>query len=152
MTEKVLDFIGKRKENIEQKRRNFERIVFDNFLGAYSVIHKDGVITPVSMVDISHDGCLFQVPWDMKKETPFGQGTEITLRMYFAKRSYIPVIVHVKYHREAIGKDGLTYMQYGAQFDTSMPTFNALKSFIDFMYKYAEHSSTDHGDYKAYFI
>tara|TARA_R110002072_G_scaffold534_6_gene3881 strand:+ start:61132 stop:61590 length:459 start_codon:yes stop_codon:yes gene_type:complete len=151
MAEKVLDFIGKRKENIEQKRRAFERIVFKNFLGAYTVINQDGVIYPVELVDVSKEGCLFQVPWNVKKDSKIEHGTEVKMRLYFSKQSYIPCLVNVKYGNEFVGQDGLTYMQYGCEFDKSMPSFEALNSFIDFLYKFAEHSTIDKGDAKAFF-
>lgn len=152
MTEKVLDFIGKRKENIEKKRRNFERLLFQNFLGAYTVIQQGEAIYPVSLVDISHDGCLFQTPWDVQRDEKIASDTELTLRMYFTKGSYVPVVVTMKYGNEFIADDGQTYMQYGCEFDKSMPSFDAMRSFIDFMYKFAEHSAVDHGDYKAFFL
>ena len=43
-------------------------------------------------------------------------------------------------------------MQYGCEFDDSMPSFEAIGSFIDFMYKFAEHSTVDHGESKVFFI
>lgn len=152
MTDKVLDFNEKRKENIEQKRRNFERLLFNNFLGAYSVVDQGGSIYPVSLVDVSHDGCLFQVPWNASKDSMLEHDTEMTMRMYFTKGSFIPVMMEVKYGREFIDEDGQTYMQYGCEFDKSMPSFKAIESFIDFMYKYAEHSSIDKGSQKVYFL
>ena len=87
MTDKVLDFVGKRKETVEKKRRSFERLLFQNFLGAYSVIHEADSIYPVTLVDISNDGCLFQVPWDAKRNKKIDIETELTLRMYFTKKS-----------------------------------------------------------------
>ncbi|MCF8058771.1 MAG: PilZ domain-containing protein [Bacteriovoracaceae bacterium] len=152
MTDKVLDFLEKRKENIEQKRRQFERILFNNFLGAYTVVDQGGSIYPVNLVDVSREGCLFQVPWNVDRDTKIAQGTEITMRMYFTKNSFIPVVMNVKYDREFIDEDGLTYMQYGAEFDTSMPSFAAVETFIEFMYKFAEHSSFDKGSHKVYFL
>jgi len=152
MTDKVLDFIGKRKENIEQKRRQFERLLFNNFLGAYTVVDQGGTIYPVSLVDVSYDGCLFQVPWNPNKDSKIENELEMTMRMYFTKDSFIPVVMKVKYSREALDKDGLTYMQYGCEFDASMPSFQAVHSFIDFMYKFAEHSSIDKGSHKVFFI
>ena len=71
MTDKVLDFIEKRKENVEAKRRNFERILFQNVLGAYTELDQDGTVYPVELVDISKDGCLFQIPWNAKKDQRF---------------------------------------------------------------------------------
>ena len=151
MAEKVLDFVGKRKENIENKRRNFERILFQNFLGAYTVIKQDGVIYPVTMVDISYDGCLFQVPWDPKRDAKIDRDVELSMRMYFTKSSYIPLVVSVKYGNEHVDENGQTYMQYGCEFDQSLPSFDAMRSFIEFLYEYAEHSTLDKGDVKAFF-
>ena len=152
MTDKVLDFKKKREENIEKKRRTFERLLFHSTLGAYTVVDQNDAIYPIDLVDISHEGCLFQIPWDMKKDTQISRGHEMTLRMYFTKESYIPVVVNIKYGREHLTQDGRTFMQYGCEFDTSYPAFQALKHFIDFMYKYAEHSTIDHGDNKIFFL
>lgn len=151
MAEKVLDFAQKRKQNIEQKRRSFERIVFQNFLGVDIIIDQDGTLYPVQMVDISQDGCLFQVPWDVKSDKKFEEGLEIPMRMYFTKKSYVPVICSVKYGKEFIDKSGQTFMHYGCEFDKSMPSFQAMKSFIDFLYSFAEHSAIDRGDVKSFF-
>jgi hypothetical protein len=152
MTDKVLDFLEKRKENIEQKRRQFERILFNNFLGAYTVVDQGGSIYPVNLVDVSREGCLFQIPWNVDRDTKIAEGTEITMRMYFKKNSFIPVVMEIKYDREFIDQDGQTYMQYGAEFDTSMPSFSAVETFIEFMYKFAEHSSFDKGSNKVFFL
>lgn len=150
--DKVLDFVGKRQENIEKKRRNFERIMFQNFLGAYSVIDDGGTIYPISLIDISKEGCLFQVPWNVKKDQKFAVGTEIPLRIYFTKNSYIPVPVTVKYGKEFIDDQGSTYMHYGCEFDVTTSSFDALQSFIEFLYKFAEHSVIDRGDTKVFFL
>jgi hypothetical protein len=60
--------------------------------------------------------------------------------------------VQVKYGKEYLDENGNTFMHYGAEFDESLPSFEALKSFIDFMYKFAKHSSIDKGDQKVYFL
>ncbi|MBT7608801.1 MAG: PilZ domain-containing protein [Bacteriovoracaceae bacterium] len=152
MTDKVLDFNEKRMASIEQKRRSFERVLFQNFLGAYSTIDQDGVLYPVSLIDVSRDGCLFQVPWDLNNDKKFEDDKEMTMRMYFTKSSFIPAVLNVKYGKEFIDKDGQTYMHYGCEFDKSMPSFEALKNFIEFVYSFAEHSAIDRGDVKSYFF
>ena len=152
MSDKVLNFVEKRKESIEKKRRTFERIMFENVLGAYTVINNDGAIYPVNLVDISYDGCLFQVPWNVKTDKKFNNNFELTMRMYFTKKSYVPVMVRIKYSKEHIDKDGQSYLQYGCEFDKSVPSFQALGCFIDFLYKFAEFSSLDKGDSKVYFL
>lgn len=148
---KVLDFNKKKADTIEMKRRAFNRIVFQNFLGAYSVIDDNGSIYPVTMVDIAGDGCSFQVPWNPKKDKKLASDTEISMRMYFTNASYIPVIMNVRHAKEVIADDGTTHIQYGCEFDKSVPTFEAMQSFIDFLYKFAEHSAIDKGDTKVYF-
>ena len=152
MTEKVLDFVSKRNENIEKKRRGFERLLFNNFLGAYSVLDREGSIYPVDLVDVSRSGCQFQVPWNLKRSEVIASGTEFTLRIYFTKHSYIPIIVSIKHSNEFVNDNGQTYLRYGCEFDKSMPSFSALESFIEFMYKFAEHSAIDKGDNKAIFF
>lgn len=152
MDDKVLDFVGKRQENIEHKRRHFERVLFNNFLGAYTVVDQGGSIYPVSLVDISYEGCLFQVPWDVKRDTKMKEQTELTMRMYFTKQSFIPVVMNIKYGREFVDGDGQTFMQYGCEFDSSTSSFQAIHAFIDFLYKFAEHSSFDRGSNKVYFL
>ncbi len=148
---KIFDFVKKRSENVEQKRRAFERLVFQNFLGAYTVIEDGGAIYPIALVDISNTGCLFQVPWTMGKDKKIPKNTEILMRMYFTKGSYIPVLVSVKHGKEVVMQDGTTYMQYGCEFDKSVSSFEAMQSFIDFMYKFAKHSAVDKGDTKVFF-
>lgn len=148
---KVLDFNKKKAETIEQKRRAFNRIVFQNFLGAYSVIDDNGSIYPVTLVDIAGDGCSFQIPWNPAKDKKMAQGFEVQMRMYFTNASFIPVILNVRHAKEVIAQDGTTHIQYGCEFDKTVPTFEAMQSFIDFIYKFAEHSSIDKGDTKVYF-
>lgn len=148
---KVLDFNKKKADTIEQKRRAFNRIVFQNFLGAYSVIDDNGSIYPVTMVDIAGDGCSFQVPWNPSRDKKLASGFEVNMRMYFTEKSYIPVIMNVRHGKEVLGTDGNTYMQYGCEFDKTVATFEAMQSFIDFIYRFAEHSAIDKGDTKVYF-
>ena len=152
MADKLLDFVGKRKENIEKKRRNFERMLFQNFLGAYSVIDDNGSIYPVKLIDLSHDGCLFQVPWDVRKDKKFAIDTELTLRMYFTKQSFVPVVVKLRHGTEFIDDNGATFMHYGCEFDKSLPGFEAMEHFINFMYKFAELSTVDRTENKVYFL
>ena len=148
---KVLDFNKKKAETIEQKRRAFNRIVFQNFLGAYSVIDDNGSIYPVTLVDIAGDGCSFQIPWNPAKDTKLEQDFEVQMRMYFTNASYIPVTMNVRYAQEVITNDGTSHIQYGCEFDKSATSFDAIQSFVDFLYKFAEHSAIDKGDTKVYF-
>jgi hypothetical protein len=147
----ILSFNEKREENIERKRRNFERILFNNFLGAYSVIDQAGVVFPIDMLDISHDGMSFKVPRGAIGSS-FQKNEDLTLRMYFTKDTFIPVVTSIKWTKDYKGDDGEIYLEYGVKFDKSVPTFEALKPFIDFLYKFAELSTEDKGKSKVYYL
>lgn len=147
----ILSFNEKREENIERKRRNFERILFNNFLGAYSVIDQAGVVFPIEMLDISQDGMSFRVPRGAIGSS-FKKEDELTLRMYFTKNTFIPVVTNIKWMKDTKGDDGEFYLEYGVKFDKSVPTFEALRPFIDFLYKFAELSTEDKGKSKVYYL
>lgn len=149
---KVVDFGAKRKESIEQKRRSFERVVFQEFLGVETVVDDQGSGFPVKLVDISGTGCQFQLPFSLKAKNQFKAGTEITLKLFFTKGTYLPAVVTIRHTSEYIDRDGDAWLRLGGEFDTSLPSFKALASFVDFIYQYAEFSCLDKGESKVYFF
>ena len=149
---KVVDFNEKRKKSIEQKRRTFERVVFQEIMGVYSVVDDQGSIFPVKLVDISGDGCQFQLPFSLKAKNQFKAGTEVTLKLYFSKGTYLPAVVTVRHASEYVDKDGDAWLRLGGEFDTSLPSFKALSTFISFIYQYAEFSCVDKGENKVFFL
>lgn len=149
---KVFDFNERRQKNIEQKRRTFERVVFQEFLGVYSVIDDHGAGYPVKLVDISKEGLQFQVPFSGKAKTQFKTGEELTLKLYFSKGSYLPAVVTIRHASEYIDQQGDAWLRMGCAIDTSIPSYQALSTFIDFIYQYAEFSCIDKGESKVYFL
>ena len=149
---KVFDFAEKRKKSIEQKRRTFERVMFQEFLGVYTVVDDQGSNFPIKLIDISNDGCQLQLPFSLKAKNQFKSGTEVTLKFFFTKGSYLPAVVTVRHASEYVDQQGDAWLRLGAQFDTSLPSFKALQSFIDFIYQYAEFSCLDKGESKVYFL
>lgn len=149
---KVVDFSQKRRENIEQKRRSFERVVFQEFLGVYSVVDDQGSSFPIKLVDISADGCQFQLPFSLKAKNQFKSGTEVTLKLFFTKGTFIPAVVTVRHATEYVDQQGDAWLRLGGEFDTSLPSFQALSHFIQFIYQYAEFSCVDRGESKVYFL
>lgn len=149
---KVVDFNAKRKESIEQKRRSFERVVFQEFLGVYTVVDDQGSGFPIKLVDISKEGCQFQLPFSLKAKNQFKAGTEVTLKLFFTKGTYLPAVVTIRHVSEYVDKDGDAWLRFGSEFDSSIPSFAALSSFIDFIYQYAEFSCVDKGESKVYFL
>jgi hypothetical protein len=149
---KVVDFNAKRKQSIEQKKRTFERVVFAEFLGVETVVDDQGTGFPIKLVDVSKDGCQFQLPFSLKAKNKFKSGTEVTLKLFFTKGSYLPAVVTVRHASEYVDKDGDAWLRLGGDFDKSLPSFKALESFINFIYQYAEFSCLDKGESKVYFL
>ena len=149
---KVVDFGKKRAEAIEQKRRTFERVVFQEFLGVYTVVDDQGSGFPIKLIDVSADGCQLQLPFSLKAKNQFKAGTEVTLKLFFTKGSFLPAVVTVRHASEYVDQQGDAWLRLGGEFDTSLPSFQALSHFISFIYQYAEFSCLDKGESKVYFL
>ena len=149
MANNIIDFVSKRKESIERKRRRFERILFKNFFSIETTISKENASCPIDLVDVSYDGCLFRV---LEKRDPgfVKVGKELTLKIYFTEYGYISVSVGINRTAKFVEKDGHCYREYGCKFDKSLTSFRAMEAFVDFLYKFAECSCTDYGDKKIY--
>ena len=152
MAGKILDFVGKRREVIEERRQGFERLMFKNVLGAYAVLEEGGDIFPVNLVDISYHGCGFEIPSSAKAKKKFKKGANLKMRMYFTKSSYIVAIVEVMYATEIIDLNRKKVLRLGCEFDKTISSYSALSSFIDFLYKFAKCASHDDGAATAFFI
>ena len=149
---KVIDFQAKREESIEKRKRSFERVLFSEFLGSYAEIDDNGTKFQVTMVDISRTGCLFQIPFSEGSKNHFEKNKEITVRVYFTKDDFIPLSINIKHFNEHIDERGDACLRFGGEFDQSLPSFQAFKPFIEFIYKFAEFSCIDHGEPKVYFL
>lgn len=148
---KVIDFKQKKDENTEKRKQSIERLVLNDMIGCSTVIDNLGTNYPVKLIDISHDGCLLQVPERDKKSNFFEVGKELTLRFYFTESSYIPVTVTMKHEAEH-DEAGKHYLRLGCEFDKSTTSFKAMEKFIEFLYQFAELSVIDKGDHKVYFL
>jgi hypothetical protein len=149
---KVINFEEKRQNSIEKRKRNFERVLFTEFLGSYVEVDENGTKYTVNLVDISREGCQFQAPITPNAKSHFSGGDSVTLRVYFTKDDFLPLVVNVKHAHEYIDEKGDAYMRYGGEFDTSLPSFQAFVPFIEFIYKFAEFSCIDKGESKVYFL
>ncbi len=149
---KVIDFQTKRNESIEKRKRNFERVLFSEFLGSYAEIDDNGTKFHVSLVDISREGCLFQIPFSDGSLKHFKQKEVVTLRVYFTKDDFLPLSINVRHMNEYIDQKGNAHLRFGGEFDKTLPSFQAFQPFIEFIYKFAEYSCIDKGESKVYFL
>jgi hypothetical protein len=92
------------------------------------------------------------LPFGPKAKNQYRSGIDLTLKFYFTKGSYLPCVVKIKHATEYIDQQGDAWLRIGGEFDTSLPSFKAMASFIDFIYQYAEFSCLDKGESKVFFL
>src|SRR5438067_5859144 len=78
---RVIDFNQVRTQKLDEKRRTTERIFFKHLLNVYSVVNTDQML-PIEFIDVSDEGCSFQIPHDPEKVWPTTTN-DIPLRIYF---------------------------------------------------------------------
>src|SRR6185312_12482965 len=89
----VVDFNQMRAQKLEEKRRKTERIFFKSLLSVYTVLGDGKRMVPIEIIDISEEGCSFQVPHKSKEETL--TTTELPLRLYFSQDTYLEVTAKI---------------------------------------------------------
>src|SRR6266496_1178660 len=82
----IVDFNEAREQKLEEKRRKNERIFFTHLLSVYSIASQSNQpqMMPVELIDVSEDGCSFQVPFDANRPWP-KDSNPIPLRLYFSQ-------------------------------------------------------------------
>jgi len=135
----IIDLAEFRKNKSEERRREYERVLFNRILGVYSFAEKTG-LHHVEVIDMSYSGIKFR---EEKPEHPLKADQKIALRFYFTPSSYLRLVVEVKrvipYKEE--DKEGL---EYGCQLDKNTKSYNVIKQLIAFMYSYSEIACQDH--------
>lgn len=136
--ERIIDLNSYRKNKNEEKRREYERVIFNRVLGVYSFAEKDG-LTHVEVVDVSYSGLRFR---EEHPENPFKAAQKIALRFYFTPNTYLRVVIEVKrvIPFEENGRSGL---EYGCEIDKNTKSYEVINQLVSFMYKYAEVACQD---------
>lgn len=140
MSEKVVRFSDRQKEKQEALRREYERFLFDRFLGCYTVIENRG-LRSVEMIDISKAGCSFRIPYE---EGAFQVGEAVDFRFYFSSKNYLPMSLLIQ-RVEKIEDHGHIYWQFGCRFDAELSTYVTLERFVEFIESFARTAKEDHG-------
>ncbi len=135
---KIVDLSSYRKNRDEERRREYERVLFNRVLGVYSFAEKSG-LHHVEVCDISFSGIRFK---EERPEVPLKLGQKIALRFYFTPNSYLRLVVDVK-RVNPFQEDGREGLEYGCELDKNTKSYEALKQLISFMYKYAEIACED---------
>lgn len=151
-SDNIINFNARRDQKIESKRRNFERILFSDFLGSYGVIDHFEHLYKVKFIDISYSGCQFQIPMERDEKNLFPIGGELLMRLYFTPESYLPMVVNIRHGKEHFDAKGKRYMRFGCQFDQDISSYQALKGFVDFIGLFAQHSVVGQKKERLFFL
>ncbi len=134
----IIDLNNYRKNKSEERRREYERVLFNRILGVYSFAEKTG-LQHVEVLDISYSGIKFR---EERPDHPLKAEQKVALRFYFTPSSFLRLVVEVKrvipYKEEE--REGL---EYGCQLDKATKSYDVIRQLISFMYKYAEIACQD---------
>jgi len=145
----VIDFSKAREQKLDEKRRKTERIFFRQILGIYTVSGDDR-LREIEIVDVSEEGCSFQVPFKQEEPWP-GDLEELTLRFYVTQDTYLPVLVKIQNSRPSI-VDGIRYVRYGCAVDQTASSYPAYQQFVRFLKTYAVHAHKDDGNITFFYL
>jgi hypothetical protein len=146
----VIDFSEVRAQKMDEKRRKTERVFFKNLLSVYCVTgHSE--MRAIEMVEVSEEGCSFQVPYDAKNPWPSTLNEDLPIRFYFSQDTYILVRMKIMNARPCIDH-GNRYVRYGCAVDKTLKSYPAYQQFVRFMKEYSEHAHKDSGDVSVFYI
>ena len=145
--QQVVNLSSVRQEKIEEKRRQYERVVFQSSFGVFTYSEAVG-LNAIEVVDISEGGIQFQTP--QRSTLKLEAGDVIPVRLYFAADHYISIEVKVVRSFTAV-EDGRAVHRYGCLMDKTMATYGAFFHFVQFIQKCAETGHRDDKNHKIFY-
>lgn len=145
--QKVVSLSNVRQEMIEEKRREYERVVFRSSFGVYTY-HENTGLNAIEIIDISEGGMQFQTP--EKSSLHLSVGDLVPVRLYFATENYISIDVKVVRSFTAL-EEGTAVHRYGCLLDKTMASYSAIYHFVQFITKCAEHGHKDEQHLKVFY-
>jgi hypothetical protein len=147
--DRVINLTKAREEKNEQKRREYERVLFKNIVGAYCVIEDKG-LQAIELVDLSMSGLSFQVPHDNTRIN-FEVGSHFSFRLYFSQTTFLPLMIKIVYKRSTL-ENGAAYVRYGCEVDTKLASYKSYTHLVQFLATYAEYAKEDKSPTKLFFF
>lgn len=142
---KVVSFSKHQQEKQEGMRRDYERVLYKQLLGGYTVIEKLG-LKAVEIHNISKNGCLFTMD---PVDGAYKVGEEIDFRFYFSANTYVPAKLKIV-RAEKVDDGYATFWQYGCSFDQGLQSFPVLEKFVEFLEAYGKAAREDKGEQKVW--
>ena len=145
--QQVVNLSSVRQEKIEEKRREYERVVFKSSFGIYTYAEETG-LNAIEVVDISESGMQFQTP--ERSALNLQVGDVMPVRFYFATDHFVSIDVKIARSFTAV-EEGRAVHRYGALMDKTMASYSAIFHFVQFITKCAEHGHRDDKHLKVYY-
>lgn len=145
--DRVVNLASVRQEMIEEKRREYERVVFRSSFGVFTYNEQTG-LNAIEIVDISEGGIQFQTP--ERSSLKLESGDVVPVRLYFATEHYISIDVKVVRSFTAL-ENGSAVHRYGCLMDKEMSSYSAFYHFVQFITKCAEHGHKDDKHLKVFY-
>ena len=147
--QQVIDFGEARAQKLEEKRRKTERIFFKHLLSVYSVVGESSMF-PIELIDVSEEGCSFQIPHDPTKSWPH-QTEDLATRLYFSQDTFLEIRLKILNSRACI-EEGTRYVRFGCAVDPTTKSFIAYQQFVKFLKLYSEQAHKDMGDITVFYL
>lgn len=148
-TQHIIDFGQARAQKMEEKRRTTERIFFKHLLSVYTVVG-DKSMCGIEFIDVSEEGCSFQIPYDADKPWP-KDSKDVPLRVYFSQDTFLEIRAQIQNSRPSI-ENNRRYVRFGCTIDKTTSSYAAYQQFVRFLRLYSEHSHKDNGDVRVFYL
>ena len=135
----IIDMTEMRAEIISQERRRTKRTVLSEFIGAFVLVPRKGLLR-VTLYDISDNGLAFDVS-DLSGH--FSVGDEIAIRFYLNQETYFAFTIKIQNVRAV--EDEKSF-RHGAGFLKASQENEALQNFVRFIETVSAQLQTDKGD------
>jgi hypothetical protein len=135
----LFDMTERRKEILQDERREVRRTILTGFIGAFVVVPNHGLVR-VNIYDISEDGIAFDLESEMGQ---FNGGEEIAMRVYMNQNTYFPFIARVQNARTLEGGE---FVRHGLSFVKGTVNDEALFHFVKFIETVSASLERDSGD------
>ena len=145
----VINFSEVRAHKLEEKRQTTERIFFKHLLSVYSVTG-DKTMLPIELIDVSEDGCSFQVAHDPMNPWP-NDVKDIPLRIYFSQDTYLEIRAKIQNSSPSI-ENNRRFVRFGCVVDKNTQSYAAFQQFVRFLRLYSEHAHKDMGDLTVFYL
>ena len=139
-TDRIIDFGKVRQEKLEEKRKDTERVFFNNLINVCTLTNNSHP-RPIDLIDVSEEGCSFQIPYDQKNIWS-ESADEIPIRLYFSQNTYLEIHVKIQNSTPCIDKNS-RYIRFGCTVAKELSSYNTYQTFVRFLKLYSENAHTE---------